>query len=266
MVENTILVNHKHLIHYVKFGTKPRFLIALHGFGNTASIFQALSPSLELEFTVIAIELPFHGKTSWKSDSYTKQDMINLLDEVLEKENVHRFSLMGYSLGAKIAMVLFPHFQQQLEVFFLIAPDGLYPKWYYHPLLFPKFLRAGITRFLNPPEKAIILLKTLRKYKLIGVFSYKFVYSQLRSKEKCQQMLGTWVSLSDFVLSFKSFKKAVCDSNIPTFLICGEFDAVVDYKICSQFAHQASNITLLLLPCNHYLLNEHLNEPLTAIL
>ena len=91
------------IIHAVLFGTGDKLLICFHGFGEDAEKFRSLEPSLGSHYTVVSIDLPFHGKTRWqKDDIFYPDDLKKLINEILQTCGKKTFSLMGYSLGGKI--------------------------------------------------------------------------------------------------------------------------------------------------------------------
>ncbi len=59
-------------IHTYRFGAGPELLIAIHGFSDRARMFTVLEPALAGKYTVVAIDLPFHGQTEWQKNTFCK--------------------------------------------------------------------------------------------------------------------------------------------------------------------------------------------------
>ena len=53
-------------LHYYCWGAGPRLLFAFHGYSESASSFALIGEAIDTPFTLIAIDLPFHGQTEWK--------------------------------------------------------------------------------------------------------------------------------------------------------------------------------------------------------
>ena len=53
-------------IAYTRWGTGGKLLFCLHGYGETGAGFAFLETALGDEYTILAIDMPFHGGTDWK--------------------------------------------------------------------------------------------------------------------------------------------------------------------------------------------------------
>ncbi|NJL75998.1 MAG: alpha/beta hydrolase [Saprospiraceae bacterium] len=266
MVERTILVE-QHLVNYLKYGTKPKYLIALHGYGSKASAFQPLTNALTTTFTVLAIDLPFHGKTIWKSNSYTKKQLVDVINQVLTNEKASDFSFLGYSLGARIIQTLFLHFEHRVEAIFLIAPDGISNKWYFNTTLFPKLIRQKLNQWLYPSEKILRAASIFYKAKLISKSSYQFIHVQLQTSTRQTRMFGTWVSLVEFVPNLSQLKQRLRQADFPVYLFCSKNDEIVPFTACLRLAKDLPHLYFYPLQSDHYhIINEELGVLLEQVL
>jgi len=93
---------------YESYGSGTEILFAFHGFGNHCSDFKILEPSLGKKYKIISFNLPYHGNSSIDESvfnkSISKNELKELMFQFLLRHHVTRFSLMGYSLGGKIAL------------------------------------------------------------------------------------------------------------------------------------------------------------------
>ncbi|TXT32223.1 MAG: alpha/beta hydrolase fold protein, partial [Chitinophagaceae bacterium] len=113
-------------IHYMRFGTGERLVFCFHGYGELASSFAVFEPYLGNEFTLIAIEAPFHGKTDWQGELLLKpSDLITVMKEIAG-DNHQAWILFGYSMGGRMAMKIMELIPEQIEQLILVAPDGLH--------------------------------------------------------------------------------------------------------------------------------------------
>ena len=63
----TGLVNYKSSqIAWARFGNGPEPVLCFHGYGEDAQRFASLRPATGERFTLLAIDLPFHGRTQWR--------------------------------------------------------------------------------------------------------------------------------------------------------------------------------------------------------
>src|SRR5690349_6005024 len=114
-------------VSYEKWGSGPEILLAFHGFGQTASIFQNIAPALEKKFTVYACSLFYHGDSKFPDHvtpgeplkpEYLKQGVI----EFCKQNNIDHFSLMGYSLGGRLVLKLIEMMPEKIHSVLLLAP------------------------------------------------------------------------------------------------------------------------------------------------
>ena len=97
------------LIHYRKGGEGKRLLFCFHGYGESSESFAFLETPLDREFTLVAIDLPFHGKTDWREGLYLDpKDLLAIIRQIgtgLPGAN-QPWWLMGYSMGGRVALSL----------------------------------------------------------------------------------------------------------------------------------------------------------------
>lgn len=116
-------------IHALRFGSGPELLIALHGFGDRAKMFAPLGAALSEQYTLVALDLPFHGLTEWTKMTFGKEDLLNIVHQVAQNEGKDRFSMMAFSFGARLAQAMLPELAQHLNHLYLLSPDGVKTKY-----------------------------------------------------------------------------------------------------------------------------------------
>jgi pimeloyl-ACP methyl ester carboxylesterase len=66
-------------VHYCWFGTGQKLILCLHGYGESLESFQFLEKYIGKEYTLIAIDLPFHGKTQWNEGlQFSVADLVTI--------------------------------------------------------------------------------------------------------------------------------------------------------------------------------------------
>ncbi len=86
-------------------------LLLLHGFLGSADDWQPLVASLKDDYRLITIDLPGHGSSRWVEEDaqgadyfcHRLEQTVQIIEQV-EAVNLSRFSLLGYSLGGRLAM------------------------------------------------------------------------------------------------------------------------------------------------------------------
>lgn len=258
-MQDTILYNGS-TIHYLRYGRGDKVLLAMHGYGDHANLFSILKRSLEAHYTIYAIDLPWHGRTQWQADGFTPQDIVAIIDILLQKAKVNQFSLMGFSMGGRLVLSVLPHFSQQIERLFLVAPEGLSKRRLYGIDLLPKWFRNWVKGLFKSPEWFFRLLRFVRRIGLIREFEYEFMFRHFHRNDRRKRLLDTWVSLADFKLNKSIILAEINNHSIPTFLYFGNKDRIVPPKSGVQFAKNNNNIKLTILKSTHKLINSQLND------
>src|SRR6266487_4104964 len=128
-IERQFIAYKKSIIHVSFFGTGTKLLICLHGYGEDGSSFASLEKKLGDEYTLIAMDFPFHGNTGWNEGLLmTPNDLLNVLNAIIpQNENVKdksfKFSLIAFSLGGRVALHMLQSIPAQMERTVLLAPD-----------------------------------------------------------------------------------------------------------------------------------------------
>jgi len=177
-------------IHYLVFGHGAEPLIAFHGFGENAATFEALFPSLAQKFTVYAVDFPFHGKTRWDSrDKLDKKIFSAWIEKLLDIEGINHFSVMGFSMGARMVMAALMEFKSRIHTVFLIAADGIKTHPVFNVAMYPGWGRFIFKKVMHNPRFFFQLLGLLYRFKLVSKFLYNFTRNHMDTPEKRQRYL-----------------------------------------------------------------------------
>ncbi|PVZ68242.1 2-succinyl-6-hydroxy-2,4-cyclohexadiene-1-carboxylate synthase [Pelagibaculum spongiae] len=89
-------------------------LIFLHGFLGSHADWISIAQSLADDFYCVLVDLPGHGKSdSIASDfSIFPQQLLQVIDQL----SIKQFSLVGYSLGGRLSMVLIDYLKQNNQL------------------------------------------------------------------------------------------------------------------------------------------------------
>lgn len=94
-------------IHCVRIGTGPK-VVFLHGFMGSGTDWMPVADALKDKFECLLIDLPGHGLTPAPPHHITANIvwMGEQVREFLVAQNIQHFHLVGYSMGARIALLL----------------------------------------------------------------------------------------------------------------------------------------------------------------
>jgi pimeloyl-ACP methyl ester carboxylesterase len=251
-------------LHYIRFGNGPRFLIAFHGFADRAELFLNLRYALEDRFTVIAIDLPFHGQSNWPLKEFTPDQLRDSINEILEKESISgEFTLMGHSMGGRIILGINEYFKDRIEAYIMLSPAGFQGAKSDSKLLFPKFIRKFLKLLTSKPIFVLTIFRFGRLMGLINRGTLNFLKKQFEFPERRKRLFDCWISLYNFPIDLKSFKKNILENKISIHFFYGNKDYITPAKYASKFIADVPGAALILVEDGHYFLKAPLAEALS---
>ncbi len=261
MVHSNSITYKYSLIHYLQFGRGEKYLIAFHGFGESGDSFLSLEPSLGEIYNVIAIDIPFHGKTNWSEKNwFNKKDLEAITELIIKRFNINRFSVLGFSMGGKCALLVADAFSKQIDEILLMASDCIRTNKVYNIAVYPTWGRHLFKTTIKYPAWFFAIVKIADKLKLITPWLNKFTFNHMRTKEKRERVYNTWMSAATMNPNIKSVKQKINSQNIKVYLFFGKRDEVIPVSVAEYFAEGLSNCHLTVLDRGHYFIDDKLNE------
>lgn len=129
-------------------------LVFIHGFGASLHTWEAWAQDLQKDFRVIRFDLPGFGLTGPEPTGNYSDDRVNeILIKLLDTANIQKATIIGNSIGGRIAWYFAAKHPERTEKLVLISPDGFespglrynnQPEipWYLNAIkyIFPQFL------------------------------------------------------------------------------------------------------------------------------
>ncbi len=138
-----------HVFHYREFGKKnKKVILTLHGYADSAKMFNPLGKSLEDEYHVITLDFPMIYNQKKIENLNTLADYVTEFINLLKLE---KFTLVGFSMGGLIAVEC--AYKNQKKVNKLILLNSF-------PQLFPRRRQYLLYQVIKP------ILKTKTAYRI----------------------------------------------------------------------------------------------------
>lgn len=115
-------------LNVVELGNGPLTLVFLHYFGGSALEWQPVMSQLDDQYRCVAIDLRGHGDSESPATGYSVNMMANDVLELLRALNVQKFSLIGHSMGGKVALALASEQPAGLQSLILLSPSPPVPE------------------------------------------------------------------------------------------------------------------------------------------
>ncbi len=217
-------------IHYLYGGHGGKLLFYFHGYGESGRSIQVLEPFLQKQYSIVAIDLPFHGKTQWNEGlEFTVSDLGEIMDEIRLKHfsAVSSLTLAGYSMGGRVVLSLLQEKFALTDKVLLMAPDGLTVNvWYWLAT------QAGAGRRLfyltmQKPGWFFSILKTGRRLGLVNQSIYKFVHYYIDDERVRKELYDRWVCMRRFRPDISVIRSVIKEHSIPVRLLYGRHDRII---------------------------------------
>ena len=225
-------------IHYSIAGNGKHPVICLHGYGETADSFKFLESSLPDSFQLIAIDLPFHGNTEWKEGlNFSILELVEIIDGILKQQKIEeqQFSLIGYSMGGRVALHLIQQIPERIKKVVLLAPDGMKVNFWYwlatQTFIGNRFFRLTMAK----PGWFLGFLNGINSMKLVNPSIHKFVRYYIHDDQIRKELFERWTGLRKIRPSHRHLKSGIREFQIPIALLYGKFDRIIRVEPGERF-------------------------------
>lgn len=241
-------------------GSGPSVIVCLHGFGEDMDSFTFLNNSLEKQYTLLGIDLPFHGNTQWRQAlQLMPWEFLKIIEQILDSAGFGSkcvFSLLGYSLGGRIALQLLQMIPERIERVVLIAPDGLRVNFWYwlgtQTYIGNKLFYATMLH----PGWFFAMAAVAYKTRLINKSIIKFLHYYLDDMEARLVLYQRWTTLRKFKPDLTPITKIIKEYQIPVRFVFGKYDRIILEKRSAPFKSDTKHVKVVVLNAGHQLLNE----------
>ncbi|MBC8046256.1 MAG: alpha/beta hydrolase [Fimbriimonadaceae bacterium] len=252
------------LIHYIRFGSGTNILFAFHGYNEDVNSLVVIEKSLGASYSIIAMDIPYHGKTEWNETGFfTIDDFIAIMHLFISENKIERFSVFGFSMGGKCALYCIKTFSAKIDTVFLLASDGIKTNKIYNVAVYPKWGRELFKTTIRHPRWFFTFINIAKKLNIISPWLYKFTYNHMDTKEKRRRLYNTWISMATFNPDITIVKEKLNQYSIKTFLFFGLRDEVIPVKVGEYFAEGLNNCKFTKLERGHYFIDDRLNPFIT---
>jgi pimeloyl-ACP methyl ester carboxylesterase len=256
---------------YRTYGSGPLPVLAFHGFGRTGEDFRVLEKELGEQCTIHAFDLHFHGHSpsypERADQPFTPRELATFFSAFADHLGVARVTLLGYSLGGRIALCLLEAMPDRIERLFLAAPDGLVTRPWYRGLATSGVGRRLYRRFVEKPDVVHGLIDGLRTTRLMNERMHRFLKGQTDSKAKRILVRDVWLSYRLIEPDLEQVAARVRAHGIPVHLFFGTYDRVIRPAFGEHLRkHAPELIDQQELPFGHVLLTQELGSAMSAIL
>jgi pimeloyl-ACP methyl ester carboxylesterase len=259
-------------VHYHEYGSGDKPMLAFHGYGMTGKQFHVLNESVLTKYHIYGIDHFFHGKS--EIDGWTEKQILAgmprtmvkaYLEEWFKIHGKQKISLMAYSIGANLALILLEEYPELIDEIILMAPDGLSVYKGFDFLTNRSFGKYFFRRATKSKWLAPSLLKNLERFRFIDNSLYNIAYNEIDTEKK---RLDVYYTLNLIRLLKPDTEKVVRLINqykIKCTLIFGRDDQLFPKSGAIAFIGQLENAEVHEVPLGHWLVVPALDEYLVNL-
>jgi pimeloyl-ACP methyl ester carboxylesterase len=118
------VVIHGHRVGFRRGGSGPVILL-VHGMAGSSATWRFVMPALAERYTVVAPDLPGHGRSAKPRGDYSLGAFASGLRDLMVALGLERATLVGQSLGGGVAMQFAYQFPERCERLVLVSSGGL---------------------------------------------------------------------------------------------------------------------------------------------
>jgi pimeloyl-ACP methyl ester carboxylesterase len=257
-------------LHYCWFGAGQKTVLCLHGYGESEQSFHFLEKHLSPEYTVIALDLPFHGKTQWHEGlTFSTADLLAITEALLTKHaaGTNGFTLVGFSMGGRVALQLMQLMPNKIERIILMAPDGLKVNFWYW-LSTQTYIGNCLFVFtMKHPGWFFSLLEAGNRLKVINQSVLKFTRYYIHDTTVRRLLYERWTCMRTIKPDLAFIKKLIRAHRVPVHLLYGKYDRIIRPERGEKFRYGIESFcTLHIIQTGHQVLQEkHVNQLILLI-
>lgn len=253
----------QHQVHLHQYGSGPKLMLAFHGFADNGDLFAQVSELFAKDYTVLCLDLPFHGKTLWEGDIYTPEDIFEIVQMLMQQFGTERCSMMCHSMGGRIIWGILPLMVKQIEQLYFFAPAGFQYTFTASRFFCPMWFRRRARNKYEEQEGILRFFEITHRLKLMNRSTYLVFKQQLDLPRRRARLLQTWMAMYYFPMgATKQHLQLLNDHEIPSFFFYGKKDRITPAKSAEKFVQKLKNAELTIFKGNHFFVRDGLAENL----
>ncbi len=261
---------HSSTIRYQVYPGGPALFFCFHGFGESSGSFAVLERNLKPVFTLVAIDLPFHGNTEWNEGlAFEPAGLVEVLQLITARLSMEftDISLLGFSMGARVALGLFELIPEKIRQLVLLAPDGISANFWYLAATQRAMGRANFFYTMQHPGWFNLVLNLALKTGIANAGEYKFATSYLQEENVRMDLYRRWITMRAFEPDLRRVKTEISKRKIPVVLVYGEYDQIIRPEQGKKFQKEIEPFCrVVILACGHQVLQEKNAGAITQLL
>ena len=257
---------------YKLFGSGKEYLLAFHGVGREADDYKIFEKTLGEKYTIVAVNLYHHGNSVYPENrmfenQISKKEFIEHIEQLLTELKIDRFSIMGYSLGGRVALTCVQLFYKRINRIILIAPDGLKISHYNNFVTRTNMGKNYIKWLVKKPDEFFALIDKLHRYKIVNNRSKRMINFHFETHEKRVLLRNVISSFKNIIPNINKVTRYINKHNIEIVMVFGKHDFIIPIKLGTRFLKGIrSKKEMHVIDASHNILTENASKALSELI
>lgn len=259
-------------LEYKVFGSGKEHILAFHGFGREADDYKIFEKTLGLQYTIIAVNLYHHGNSEYPEsrtfiNQISKKEFGFHIQKLLEENGIDKFSVMGYSLGGRVALTCVQILYKRVNRMILIAPDGLKISHYNNFTTRTSIGQNWVKWLVKNPEDFFAWIDKLNGYKIINNRTKRLINFHYETHEK-RVLLRNVISTFKYVVpNINQVARHINRHNIDLVMVFGKHDFIIPVNLGKRFMKKIKkNKKMHVIDASHNILTENASKQLSELI
>lgn len=247
-------------LRFISAGQGPHLLLAFHGFGRSPEEFLPIVS--EREMTLLSFYLPGHsGADELAVETIEIHLWCEVLEKIVERHNPQSVTVIGYSLGGRIAVYTCMNWRIKNFRLLLLAPDGIRMSVIQRFVMRSKGLIGIFIWLMRFPKAIMALILLLIKLRLLAKPLGQFLIRQLSDDSKRRVILRVYPLFRKFMFSESVTVKFLHSISDRLLIVLGRHDPVISVALLTKLpASMHLRSVLILEDASHDVLSERYIE------
>ena len=251
-------------IHYYKFGKGQQHMLCFHGFGMHGRQFKCMEQLLGDRYTFWGFDLFFHEKTELKNTSHEdikkgieKQQLALLIKDFCNQNQIHQFSIIGYSMGSHYATAITEEMPDRIKEYILAAPSSINPGALARYFVKHQIGNKVFEKIMLSKKSVTNVIRLCKWLKFIDQTGHDILYKEVGTPELRYALYASFTYLRKLETNEQNLINAINTHHIRTIFIFGKYDKMFLPGIGKSFFKKLEYPEVIILEADHNMINQN---------
>ncbi len=240
--------------HSIYGGNQKLWLVAFYGYGQSATVFEALYDKIKSTHNILVIDNPMQDY----SRDIHPEDLKKYLSECFSRLGISTFQTVSYSMGSRLNLYMPLFFKNQLKRIIIAAPDGIKFNFWNRVAISTPWGRWLFKYFVENGPIYMKVLKFLNSIGIVNKSMYAFSKWNMRDDKRRKNVYNAWMNMRYLRPNLNEVNNIIEENKIAMTTYFGKNDPVIPIALqerCEKYFPTASHV---LLDADHNLLKDEL--------